>query len=98
MNWEEFLKIKNKTNFKGTETIPITLRIPKELKKIIVEDLRALEDIDDKIPMNSYILMMIMLGSGATQRGENEFYRSKNLSLDKHIKEQGVSIKKKKKK
>jgi len=98
MNWEEFMKIKNKANFKGNETIPITLRIPKELKKIIVEDLRALEDIDDKIPMNTYILMMIMMGSGAVQRGEGEYYRSKNFSLDKYIKEQGTQPKRKKKK
>lgn len=96
MNWEEFMKMKNKTNFKNSEMVPLTLRIPKELKKIITEDMRTLEDIDEKIPLNSYVLLMIMLGNGSVQRGEEEFYRSKNNSLDKFIKEQPQKNKKKK--
>jgi hypothetical protein len=97
-NWEEFLKLRNKVNFKGLETVPVTLRIPKELKKIIIEDLRALEDIDDKTPMNTYILLMMMLGSGTTQRTEGDFYRSKNISLDKFLKEEGSVPKRRRKK
>lgn len=88
MNWEEFMKLKNKANFKGNEMVPITLRVPKELKKIITEDMRTLEDIDEKMPLNSYILLMLMMGSGTIQKGEEEFYRSKNNSLDKYIKDQ----------
>lgn len=77
------------------DSVPVTIRIPKELKKYITEDLRSLEDNDEKIPMNTYILLMIMLGNGVVQRGD-EFYRSKNVALDKYIKEQGGKPKKRK--
>ena len=65
-NWEEFLKLRGKANLKGMDTTAITLRIPKELRKVIIEDLRTLEDRDEKISFNEYVLLQLMNADGAT--------------------------------
>lgn len=83
--WENFLKLKKKTEFKGLETVSITLRIPKELKKIIIEDLRSMEDIEEKMSFNEYVLLMIMKGANINQYAEQEFKRAKTKGLEKYL-------------
>lgn len=86
-NWEEFLKLRSKTNFKGVETTAITLRIPKELKKLVVEDLRTLEDRDEKISFNEFILLQLMNAGNINIYNTNEFKRSKTRTLEGYLKE-----------
>lgn len=86
-NWEEFLKLRGKANLKGMESTAITLRIPKELRKVIIEDLRTLEDRDEKISFNEYVLIQLMNASNINVYNGIEFKRSKTRSLEGHLKE-----------
>lgn len=95
-NWEEFLKLRSKANLKGLDTTAITLRIPKELRKVIIEDLRTLEDRDEKISFNEYVLLQLMNASNINVYNGLEFKRSKTRSLEGYIKEVEDSKKRKK--
>lgn len=95
-NWEEFLKIRSKANLKGMETTAITLRIPKELRKVIIEDLRTLEDRDEKISFNEYVLLQLMNASNINIYNGTEFKRSKSRALEGYLKELEENKKRKK--
>ena len=86
-NWEEFLKLRGKTEFKGLETTAITLRIPKDLRKVLIEDLRTLEDRDEKMSFNEFILLQLMNSSNINVYNSNEFKRARKNSLEGYVKE-----------
>lgn len=95
-NWEEFIKLRGKANLKGMDTTAITLRIPKELRKVIIEDLRTLEDRDEKISFNEYVLLQLMNASNINIYNGVEFKRTKARSLEGYIKELEEGKKRKK--
>lgn len=96
-NWEDFIKLRNKTDFKGLETSAITLRIPKELRKVLIEDLRTLEDRDEKISFNEYVLLQLLNASNINVYNSCEFKRGKKNSLEGYLKDLEENGKRRKK-